>query len=436
MASNVLSVFVIGILVGGCLGFGGGYIFFTPRIDELSAELSDLRSRYEKLSGQYISLSGQHETLSQEHETLSEQHEALSGQYGALSGQFETLSERHESLSQEHETLLMQYDELQSGYDALLSEYELLVGSVPLSPEPVSTETIDKEYEWRYDGKTWTLTLSIPDSLYEYYRGLDRPPTEDYSIYVTHPYDDEYVRVIVEKFNFIAIDEGYTEAEKVNLVISFVQSLPYTSDKVTTPFDEYPRYPLETLVDGGGDCEDSSILTAALLDKLNYDVMLLGLPTHMAVGVYIEGVEGSYYPYDSREYFYLETTSEGWRLGEIPSEYKGASAYLYPLLPVPVLTHSWRAIQKGLRVTLTVTVKNEGSAAAMEIRVYSAFEAGDGGVWRPEESESFDLHFGRETTIKLVLDVPNNKYTRLIVRILDSEGRILDESYSEWFHTS
>jgi len=72
----------------------------------------------------------------------------------------------------------------------------------------------------------------------------------------------------------------------------------------------------------------------------------------------------------------------------------------------------------------------------MGIRVYSAFEAGDGGVWRREESESFDLHFGRETTIKLVLDAPKNKYTRLIVGILDSEGHMLDESYSEWFHTS
>jgi len=429
MSLKVLGVLVIGVLVGGGLGFGGAYIFFTPQIDELTAQLSDFESRYEALSGQYEALSGRYEALSQEHDALSGDYEALSEQHGTLWGQYEALSLGHENLSK-------RYDELQSGYDALLSEYERLVGSVPLSPEPVSTEAIDKEYEWRYGGHTWTLTLSIPDSLYEYYRGLDRPPTEDYSIYVTHPYDDEYVRVVVEKFNFIAIEKGYTEAEKVNLVISFVQSLPYTSDEVTTPFDEYPRYPLETLVDGGGDCEDSSILTAALLDKLNYDVMLLGLPTHMAVGVYMEGVEGSYYPYEAREYLYLETTSEGWRLGEIPSEYEGEPANLYPLLPVPVLTHSWRAIQKGLRITLTVTVKNEDSAAATGIRVYSAFDAGDGGVWRPEESEAFDLHFGRETTIKLVLDAPKNKYTRLIVGILDSEGHMLDESYSEWFHTS
>ena len=40
--------------------------------------------------------------------------------------------------------------------------------------------------------------------------------------------------------------------EKVNLVITFVQSLPYTSDSVTTAFDEYPQYPMETLVEYGG----------------------------------------------------------------------------------------------------------------------------------------------------------------------------------------
>ncbi|KON29796.1 hypothetical protein AC482_05605 [miscellaneous Crenarchaeota group-15 archaeon DG-45] len=364
------------------------------------------------------------------------EHEDLSGDHDALSEQFEDLERRYAALSREHEGLLSRYDDLQSSYDDLLDEYERLVGSVPLSPEPASVEAIDREYQWLYGGRAWTLALSIPESLYEYYRSLDRPPTEDYSVYVTHPYDDEYIGVIVERFNLIAIDRGYTEAEKVNLVIAFVQSLPYTSDKVTTPFDEYPRYPLETLVDGGGDCEDTSILTAALLDRLNYDIVLLGLPEHMAVGVYMEGALGAYYLYETRKYLHLETTSEGWRLGESPPEYQGASAYIYPLLPVPVLTHSWTAVQRGLRITLTVTVKNVGSAQATGIKAYAAFDAGGGEVSRPVESEAFNLHLGREATVKLILNAPRNEYTRLIVGILDSDGFLVDESYSEWFQTS
>jgi hypothetical protein len=87
-------------------------------------------------------------------------------------------------------------------------------------------ETIDLEFHWIFRGHYWTLTLSIPQSLVQYYQSLTRIPTEDYSVYVTHPYDDEYINTIIQKFNFIAIEYSYTEIEKIDLIISFVQNLP------------------------------------------------------------------------------------------------------------------------------------------------------------------------------------------------------------------
>jgi hypothetical protein len=48
---------------------------------------------------------------------------------------------------------------------------------------------------------------------------------------------------------------------------------------------EYPKYPLETLVEKKGDCEDQSILAAALLAAMGYEVALLILPIHVALGV-------------------------------------------------------------------------------------------------------------------------------------------------------
>ena len=65
--------------------------------------------------------------------------------------------------------------------------------------------------------------------------------------------------------------------------VSFAQNLPYTADDVTTGFDEYPRFPYETLYDNGGDCEDTSILVSAMLRELRYGVALLHFPGHMAV---------------------------------------------------------------------------------------------------------------------------------------------------------
>jgi len=276
--------------------------------------------------------------------------------------------------------------------------------------------------------------LSIPESYYQYYQEMDRIPTADYSVYVTHPYDDEYINSMIQKFNFIALERGYSEEEKINLVISFVQSLPYTSDSVTTPYDEYPRYPLETLVDNGGDCEDTSILTASLLKSMNYDIILIAPPGHMAVGVYIDSV-GSYWEYDGKKYFYLETTNVGWEIGEIPDDYESASAYLYELVPIQICTHDWIAKWKGSKIEIIVTVKNEGTAMALDISVYAAFDAGEGYVWNQETSSSFDLNMGNSVEITLMLDPPYNKYTRLVIGIADSEGYSIDRSYSDWFDT-
>jgi hypothetical protein len=125
---------------------------------------------------------------------------------------------------------------------------------------------------------------------------------------------------------------GFTsKREQTELVIEFVQSLPYASDDVTTGFDEYPKTVVETIVEGGGDCEDTAILTAALLqaEPFGYDTILISPPGHMAVGIYGEDLLGTYWELDGRRYYYLETTGEGYDVGNIPDVYKDESARLY-----------------------------------------------------------------------------------------------------------
>jgi len=129
-------------------------------------------------------------------------------------------------------------------------------------PEP--DEFITRSYAWEYHGE-WSWDVRIPEVLYGYYKGVPRAPTMDYSVYVTHPLDDIYIDSLVTRIREAASRKGYDEYQTIEFTIAFVQSLPYTVDSVTSPFDEYPRYPVETLVDGGGDCEDTSILLASLL---------------------------------------------------------------------------------------------------------------------------------------------------------------------------
>lgn len=315
---------------------------------------------------------------------------------------------------------------------------------------PETTRLITHQYAWSFAGKEWTMELQIPEALYDYYRSLPRPPTRNYSVYVTHPSDDEYIRSLTDEIEQIARQERFSDLQKAEFVIAFVQHLPYTVDSVTTPYDEYPRYPVETLVDYGGDCEDTSILLASLLNSLSYEVVLIIFPEtsamvgHIGVGIlYSEGIVGAYFEVDGQRYYYIETTNPGWRIGNIPDAYKKINANIYTMTPAPILTHNWEASitkrfvnSKVLEYTvqLNVTVENLGSAPAENIHILAGFDTGTGKIWNPVESQVFDLLIGQGATITLTLQAPLGKHTRLVIQVIDN-NYAADQSYSDWFDT-
>lgn len=307
---------------------------------------------------------------------------------------------------------------------------------VSIQELPQSTAVLGKSYTWQYGGKIWTWDISVPEAVYDYYRKLPRPPTVNYSVYVTHPWDDDLIDDLVSEFKDAARVEGYDAIQTVELATAFVQSLPYTADSVTTPYDEYPRYPVETLVDKGGDCEDTSILLASLIHSLGYDVVLIAYPgRHMAVGVLAgDGIQGSYYDYQGEKYYYIETTDVGWPIGQLPEEYKGSKANLYDMTPIPILTHTWDSNVDGNNIELTVTVDNIGSADAKNVFIFAGFDAGDNMLSRATDSEVFNVPMSGAVTARLTLEIPRNIRTRLVVQII-YEGYAVDQSYSTWMDT-
>lgn len=199
------------------------------------------------------------------------------------------------------------------------------------TPTPYEEGYYERAFQWRYKGTVWEYTISIPKSTYNAYRDLDHT-SRNYPKYISDNGSKKYLREFAEKVQKVGSEKGYSASDNVLNVIAFVQSLPYTSDTVTTGYDEYPRYPIETLVDCGGDCEDTALLTAGLLRALGYDVVLLGLPGHMAVGVKgASNLPGTYYLYHDVRYYYLETTGNGWGIGQIPNEYHHVKAKVIPV---------------------------------------------------------------------------------------------------------
>lgn len=188
--------------------------------------------------------------------------------------------------------------------------------------EPVDDymeEYILRTFTWLYENHEWSISVPLDPDVYELYKGKERE--EDYSLFVADA--DEVVSLIAEKISEIGEVYRFDKAEIPYLAASFVQSLPYTSDDVTTGFDDYTRFPYETIYENGGDCEDTSILTAALLKEMGYDVFLVKFSDHMGVAFEcLSNKLGYYYVYENRMYCYLETTGTNCDLGELHSKYK------------------------------------------------------------------------------------------------------------------
>ncbi|MDD4424246.1 MAG: PEGA domain-containing protein [Methanocorpusculum parvum] len=301
-----------------------------------------------------------------------------------------------------------------------------------------SGDTYNLSFLWKYGDKSWSYTQEVPSELYDYYRARDHT-NRNYVDYALSDYDDKYIQQIVSSFETGGRNSGYSDIENVLNVVAFVQSLPYTSDSVTTGADEYPRYPVETLVDGGGDCEDSAILTSALLHEMGYGVVLLGYSTHMAVGVKGgETLTGTYYTYQGSRYFYLETTASGWDIGEIPDNYKYMNAIITPLIQYPKMSVTFTATRESydasyLYYLVYCDIVNNGPGTAKGLQLHASADApaeGTNMVWDQETVYLDDYSEGATGWAKIHLKIPRDEITKFTVSIWGSNAETVSVSSS------
>jgi prefoldin subunit 5 len=195
--------------------------------------------------------------------------------------------------------------------------------------------TIHRDFHWTYGWLDYRWSLDIPVDYYIAYAVIPlserlREGGRLYGTFVTT--DDPYLRGIANALKSAADRDGYGYYDTANFILAFVQSLPYIPDDVSTPYDEFPKFPLETLIEGGGDCEDTSLLYATLLKIIGYNVILISPPGHMMVGVAEYGgpppTNAWYVEINGVKYYLAETTGEGWRVGDAPDIARGVTVYL------------------------------------------------------------------------------------------------------------
>lgn len=183
-----------------------------------------------------------------------------------------------------------------------------------------------RTYSWTYGGSSYSLTSTITAQDYAEYRANDatRSGSSNLAQFVTK--SDPIVMGVASKLSSIAQNKGFSDLQTANFALAFVQSMRYAHDNETAGADEYFRFPVETLYNEVGDCEDTSILYAAIMEAMGYDAVLLTLPSHAAAGVAVSGASGTYFSYDGVKYYYAETTSDYRLIGNMPSKYDGVSA--------------------------------------------------------------------------------------------------------------
>ena len=157
------------------------------------------------------------------------------------------------------------------------TERTITVGAPIDPPVPVPSDGISCSFRWSYGGSIRSLSITVPESLYEYYHSQPRGvwADEGYSKFVLDSQDDTLMQ---ELRNALLLNNSYQAT--IENALAFVQkAVDYQLDPAGT---EYPRYPVETLVEGVGDCEDSAILYASIVRTFGYNsgVLLVSVDTN------------------------------------------------------------------------------------------------------------------------------------------------------------
>ncbi len=176
------------------------------------------------------------------------------------------------SLTEQYSRLLDNYSELESRYGKVWTEQPAALAETEQSLTVPYTSISDGKIAWVWkdrDGNVHKWVLSL-DS----YRSWSNTPKPyktvslqcndsistvlDYRPYV-HP--DEFTEVIPSLYQQFSGEREFVQ-EAFNLVS---QLTVYSED-----IGEVPRWPIETLTEGRGDCEDLTILLASLLKAAPY----------------------------------------------------------------------------------------------------------------------------------------------------------------------
>lgn len=118
-----------------------------------------------------------------------------------------------------------------------------------------------------------------------------------------------------------------TNDETASLIIKFIQQISYE-----IPEERKLGYspPLEVLQKRKGDCDSKSVLGAILLNKIGYryGIYLSAHYSHAMMGINIPSI-GEYKTYEMEDFYFVEMTAPGWRIGDLPPDFSDINKWSF-----------------------------------------------------------------------------------------------------------
>ncbi|WP_420576529.1 hypothetical protein [Ekhidna sp.] len=141
-----------------------------------------------------------------------------------------------------------------------------------------------------------------------------------------------HIDFLVDSLSSIALMEELSRTELAELIVTFVQDIPYSYVRVEDCSEANNQgkpcighialgllSPYEFLHSLYGDCDTRAVLIYAMLEKLGYDPMIVvsNEYAHAMIALNIPA-RGDHLRYRGKNYYFWETTGKGWPIGMLP----------------------------------------------------------------------------------------------------------------------
>jgi tetratricopeptide (TPR) repeat protein len=280
---------IIGIF---CFFVGAVFSFYTPSLnplrepyDSLLGQYEDLRQDHDSMVSDYDRLSRQHEDLKQDHDSLVSNYNSLYRQHKDLSQKYESLVSTYNSLLIEHQSLTQDHANLVNSHNSLLSQHETLqqrysslqARSVQPPYIQIQGRTVHLAFEKTdHSIGRWDVPFDALEA--DIKRGYSSRELKSALPTVKLASDTGDTHSLVDYRPFVdpspfttVISNLYAESENDSAFIREVWNIVTQLTTYSKEAEETPRYPLETFLAGGGDCEDTAILLASMIKAAPVD---------------------------------------------------------------------------------------------------------------------------------------------------------------------